>query len=191
MSFDTLDLITGNVFQVTWDLGRRCNYDCSYCPAHRHDNFSKHATLEELKSNTDFLFEYVDTYMQHRKFKSSSISFTGGEPTVNPNFIPFIQYLKQKYEEFYPWWEANWELGIPEHYRGKITKKDFMNADYGLKRLEGMLKFMESEDWSVRLDEMKEFLDLCDAQRGIDFATVFPEMTNIFKKQNEISKIYA
>ena len=66
-----------------------------------------------------------------------------------------------------------------------------MNADYGLKRLEGMLKFMESEDWSVRLDEMKEFLDLCDAQRGIDFATVFPEMTNIFKKQNEISKIYA
>jgi hypothetical protein len=114
-------------------------------------------------------------------------------PHLNVKVLPawFKAEVRKKYEEFYPWWEANWELGIPEHYRGKITKNDFMNADYGLKRLEGMLKFMESEDWSVRLDEMKEFLDLCDAQRGIDFATVFPEMTNIFKKQNEISKIYA
>ena len=97
MSFDTIDLLTGHVFQVTWDTGRRCNYDCSYCPVHRHDNFSKHATLDELKANTDFLFEYIDTYMQYRDYKYASISFTGGEPTVNPNFIPFIQYLKNEY----------------------------------------------------------------------------------------------
>ena len=55
MSFDTIDLLTGNKLQVTWDLGRRCNYDCSYCPAHRHDNFSPHATLEELKANDLYL----------------------------------------------------------------------------------------------------------------------------------------
>jgi hypothetical protein len=56
-SFDTIDLLDGNVFQVTWDTGRRCNYDCSYCPAHRHDNFSPHATLEDLIKNLspDFL----------------------------------------------------------------------------------------------------------------------------------------
>jgi molybdenum cofactor biosynthesis enzyme MoaA len=111
MSFDTVDLLTGNVFQVTWDLGRRCNYDCSYCPTHRHDNFSAHATLDQLKQNTDFLFEYIDTYMKYRKLKSSSISFTGGEPTVNPNFIPFIQYLKKKYENDYAdKWETNFAL---------------------------------------------------------------------------------
>ena len=57
MSFDTLDLKTGNVFQVTWDLGRRCNYDCTYCPVTRHDNFSPHATLDELIANNDFLYE--------------------------------------------------------------------------------------------------------------------------------------
>jgi sulfatase maturation enzyme AslB (radical SAM superfamily) len=111
MSFDTVDLLTGNVFQVTWDVGRRCNYDCSYCPAYRHDNFSPHASLEDLKSNTDFLFEYIDTYMQYRKFKSVSISFTGGEPTVNPNFIPFIKYLKEKYEtEYSDRWETTFAL---------------------------------------------------------------------------------
>ena len=54
-SFDTVDLLDGNVFQVTWDLGRRCNYDCSYCPMHRHDNFSPHASLEELIKNSDFV----------------------------------------------------------------------------------------------------------------------------------------
>lgn len=111
LSFDTLDLKTGNVFQVTWDLGRRCNYDCSYCPTTRHDNFSRHATLDELKANTDFLFEYIDTYMQYRKFKFTSIGFTGGEPTVNPNFIPFIQYLKSEYESKYSQkWKANFAL---------------------------------------------------------------------------------
>lgn len=111
MSFDTLDLKTGNVFQVTWDLGRRCNYDCSYCPVTRHDNFSPHASLDELKENTDFLFEYIDTYMQYRDFKFTSIGFTGGEPTVNPNFIPFIQYLKSEYETKYAHkWKANFAL---------------------------------------------------------------------------------
>lgn len=120
MSFDTIDLLTGKVFQVTWDTGRRCNYDCSYCPAHRHDNFSKHATLDELKANTDFLFEYIDTYMQYRDFKVANIGFTGGEPTVNPNFIPFIQYLKSQYEGKY----ANkWQAGFALTTNGAMGQK--------------------------------------------------------------------
>ena len=52
-SFDTINLKHGQTFMVTWDLGRRCNYDCSYCPVTRHDNFSPHATLEELKANVE------------------------------------------------------------------------------------------------------------------------------------------
>ena len=54
------------------------------------------------------------------------------------------------------------------------------NASYGISRLEGMLKFMESEDWTQRLPEMQEFLKLCDKQRGISFAETFPEMKDIF-----------
>jgi MoaA/NifB/PqqE/SkfB family radical SAM enzyme len=99
--YDTLDLLDGNVFQVTWDLGRRCNYDCSYCPVHRHDNHSPHATLEELKKNADFVFKYIGLYMKYRNYKEASISFTGGEPTVNPNFIPFIKYLNETYQANY------------------------------------------------------------------------------------------
>jgi sulfatase maturation enzyme AslB (radical SAM superfamily) len=120
MNFDTIDLLTGNVFQVTWDLGRRCNYDCTYCPAHRHDNFSPHATLNELKDNTDFLFEYIDTYMCYRNNKEVNISFTGGEPTVNPNFIPFIKYLKAEYEEKYA---SKWDASFALTTNGAMSKK--------------------------------------------------------------------
>jgi MoaA/NifB/PqqE/SkfB family radical SAM enzyme len=101
MSLDTIDLLDGNVFQVTWDLGRRCNYDCSYCPITRHDNVSAHASLEELKSSANFVFEYIDLYMQHRSYKFASIGFTGGEPTVNPNFIEFTKYFKDLYTKRY------------------------------------------------------------------------------------------
>ena len=88
MDFDTINLLSGKVFQITWDLGRRCNYDCTYCPVTRHDNFSPHASLDELKNSVNFVYSYVDLYMQYRKEDRASISFTGGEPTVNPNFIP-------------------------------------------------------------------------------------------------------
>lgn len=120
MSFDTIDLLTGKVFQVTWDLGRRCNYDCSYCPAHRHDNFSKHATLDELKNNVDFLFEYVDLHMAARTFKEANFGFTGGEPTVNPHFIPFSKYLKEQYEEKY---KDRWDAGFSLTTNGAMSEK--------------------------------------------------------------------
>ena len=118
--FDTIDLLTGKVFQVTWDLGRRCNYDCSYCPVHRHDNFSKHATLDELKNNVDFLFEYIDVYMEYRQTKIASVGFTGGEPTVNPNFIPFAKYLREQYNKKY---EDKWEADFALTSNGAFSEK--------------------------------------------------------------------
>jgi len=93
--------INQDPFLITWDLGRRCNYDCSYCPSHRHDNFSSHASLEELKTSTEFLFEYVSVIAEHRTNKDFHVSFTGGEPTTNPNFIEFACYIKAEYQKRY------------------------------------------------------------------------------------------
>ena len=101
MNVDTIDLLSGAVFQVGWDMGRRCNYDCSYCPSHRHDNFSAHASLADLTKNVDFLFKYIDLYMGHRHNKQASINFTGGEPTVNPYFIQLTEYLASEYSSKY------------------------------------------------------------------------------------------
>jgi sulfatase maturation enzyme AslB (radical SAM superfamily) len=152
MSFDTIDLLTGKNFQVTWDLGRRCNYDCSYCPAHRHDNFSPHATLDELKSNADFLFEYIDTYMLYRKHKHVSISFTGGEPTVNPNFIPFVQYLRSEYTTKYGD-KDRWYCGFALTTNGAMSKK---MADAVMKNFEHTTVSYHAESNQILKQQVKD-----------------------------------
>jgi len=103
-------------------------------------------------------------------------------PHLNVKVLPkwFKEECRRKYEEFYPWWQENWELGVPSWHKGKITKERWIKAGYGLDRLEGMLKFMESDDWSVRLPEMKEYLEKLDDHRGLSFYKTFPEMKDIF-----------
>ena len=78
--------------------------------------------------------------------------------------------------------EENWKLTVPTWHKYKVEYDDWRQAPYGIKRLEGMLSFMESEDWSVRLPEMKEFLALCDKQRSLSFAETFQEMKDIFNE---------
>jgi MoaA/NifB/PqqE/SkfB family radical SAM enzyme len=93
--------INADPFIVTWDLGRRCNFDCSYCPAHRHDNFSPHATLDDLKNTTSDVFDYIKLISKYRINKDFHISFTGGEPTVNPAFTEFSKFIRNEYEQQY------------------------------------------------------------------------------------------
>jgi hypothetical protein len=104
-------------------------------------------------------------------------------PHLNVKVLPkwFKEECRRKYEEFIPWWEANWERGIPQWHKDKVTYDQWREAGYGVKRLYGMLQFMESEDWSVRLPEMKEFIELCDKQRNLTWKTIFPEMKDIFE----------
>jgi len=69
--------------KVEWNLGKRCNYDCSYCPSSIHDNSSPHTDIEILKATIDKLKTLG---------KPIRLSFTGGEPTVHPKFKELIQY---------------------------------------------------------------------------------------------------
>ena len=103
-------------------------------------------------------------------------------PHLNVKVLPewFKKECRRKYEEFYPWWESNWERSIPIWHKGKVDYDTWRSAPYGIKRLEGMLQFMESEDWSNRLPETKEFIERCDELRGLNWQDVFPEMKDIF-----------
>jgi MoaA/NifB/PqqE/SkfB family radical SAM enzyme len=69
--------------KIEWNLGKRCNYDCSYCPASIHDNSSSHTDIEILKATVDKLMTLG---------KPVRLSFTGGEPTVHPKFKELIKY---------------------------------------------------------------------------------------------------
>jgi len=75
---------------VTWDISRRCNFDCSYCESTRHNNTSRHRNLDEMKTTLEFIKEYTKLYDCDRV----NINFTGGEPTNNPIFFEFADYAK-------------------------------------------------------------------------------------------------
>jgi MoaA/NifB/PqqE/SkfB family radical SAM enzyme len=73
--------------KVEWNLGKRCNYDCSYCPSSIHDNTSPHTDIEILKKTVDKLASLN---------KPIRLSFTGGEPCVHPKFDDLVKYAKYK-----------------------------------------------------------------------------------------------
>lgn len=73
--------------QIYWEIGRRCNYDCSYCWPWIHNNTDPHKSLEELMRATHLLEEVFT--------KGDSVNFiiSGGEPTVNKDFLDWLRYL--------------------------------------------------------------------------------------------------
>ena len=101
----------------------------------------------------------------------------------------FKQQIEVKYEKFYSWWEENWELGIPSWYRGKVTKDDFMSASHGIERMRGMVNFMNSEDWSRRMPQFREYIRLIDKTRNLDFCKTFPEMAVLMDDEPSIISI--
>lgn len=75
-------------FSVDWYIGKRCNYSCSYCVDYLHDNFSPHVPLENMKQLVDIIYAEHGTNVFW--------SLTGGEPTVNPEFLNLCKYIKEK-----------------------------------------------------------------------------------------------
>jgi MoaA/NifB/PqqE/SkfB family radical SAM enzyme len=73
--------------KVEWNLGKRCNLDCAYCPADIHDNFSPHTNIKILHDTVDALYE-LD--------KPIRVSLTGGEPCVHPKIDELIEHIHQR-----------------------------------------------------------------------------------------------
>jgi len=74
---------------VQWDIGRWCNYACSYCWPHVHNKTDPHKTLEVMKRAVDRI------HQEWSKGHRTQWSFGGGEPTINPDFIDIVEYLHQ------------------------------------------------------------------------------------------------
>lgn len=72
---------------VEWNIGKRCNLDCGYCPAEIHDNFSLHTDLDVMV-NTIYKLEGIN--------KPIRLSLTGGEPTVHPKINDILECASQR-----------------------------------------------------------------------------------------------
>ena len=74
--------------RIEWNMGKRCNFDCSYCGSDLHDNTSKHMPLEK--------FEYaIKTMREFYKDKRIRMSLTGGEPFVHPKILDILSLFKK------------------------------------------------------------------------------------------------
>ena len=76
-----------NSVKIEWNLGKRCNLDCTYCPAEIHDNFSPHTDISTLEKTVDCLANIG---------KPVRISLTGGEPCVHPKIENLLAYMRPK-----------------------------------------------------------------------------------------------
>jgi len=83
----------------------------------------------------------------------------------------FKMKIRAKYEKFYKW--------LLENYR---SDEDFIKNPYGIKRLKGMVRFMESEDWSNRMPQFREYIQKMDQIRGTSFVETFPEMAELMNE---------
>jgi len=77
-------------YQILWDIGRRCNYSCSYCWTSVHNKTSPHLDFDVVKQTTDKLIS------QFSKGDTIRWNFGGGEPTLHPHFIEWMRYLKER-----------------------------------------------------------------------------------------------
>ncbi len=75
---------------IQWDLGRFCNYDCSYCLGGEkgiHNTYEPHKPI-------DVLIRTVDRFHEQYAGRVMMFNFAGGEPTAHPQFVDLCKHIK-------------------------------------------------------------------------------------------------
>lgn len=119
---------------VTWDVGRRCNFDCTYCESSRHNLYSPPTSYDQLMNTFEFIKSYAKLYNQ----KKVNINFTGGEPTVNPKF---------------------WDLAKHVYHSGIAELGLTTNGTYDPKKIDHIQKYFNSVTISWHAESDKKIRD--------------------------------
>lgn len=110
-------------FLLDWELTKKCNLDCSYCDTGidgGHDNSFPHPPVKECLKTIDFIYEYVDLYMKHKKPTQRKVILNvyGGESLFHPNIIEILQACRDQYKSY----ADRWELTITTTTNAVINK---------------------------------------------------------------------
>jgi MoaA/NifB/PqqE/SkfB family radical SAM enzyme len=130
---------TEQYFSLNWRVNTRCNYDCMYCSPEWHDNHSGQHSLETLQQAWIRLFDATKHHDLPYK-----ISFGGGELTSNKDFLPFVMWLR-------------------ENYNDKLFKLLFTtNGSATYKYYSRMFKYMDNISFSLHSEHVheKKFFDM-------------------------------
>lgn len=147
--FQKLTLIDypGKVATVVFTIG--CNFRCPFC--HNPDLIIPNEHMIALgKENEKAFFDFLET----RKGKLDGVCVTGGEPTVQPDLLPFLEKIKKM--GFLVKLDSN---GLrPEVLREVFDQKlaDFIAMD--IKHAPG--KYAEAMGVDIDMEKVKESVSL-------------------------------
>lgn len=153
-----------DVFAITWNLHKRCNNDCMYCGEFLHDATSPVKSLEQLQS--DWIQVYEKTKHVGKKYR---ISFTGGEPVINKNFMPFVHWLHENYNQYFN--------------SMRLTSNGTASKEYYLKIFKDLTSITLSTHTESSVFDVDRFVDIAVACNA--FAQQYPEksfMVNIMEE---------
>ncbi len=91
-----------NIKQITFEVTECCNLNCTYCTyndlfleSEKREN--KFLSIKTAKTIIDYFFSYWDSRLNQIEDQTVAISFYGGEPLLNFDFIrDVIQYLQYR-----------------------------------------------------------------------------------------------
>ena len=118
-----LDPSSSPSFLLDWEVTKKCNLDCSYCSTGidgGHDNTFPHPAINDCLKTLDFMYEYVDLYMQNKKHTQRKVVLNvyGGESLFHPNIVKILEACHEKYKPY----ADRWQLTITTTTNAVINK---------------------------------------------------------------------
>jgi len=91
IKFGQQTMLDRPLFNVSWILGRFCNYKCSYCWPYARADVLDHQTLETYKRIVD----EIKRQARLNGFNEFHWSFSGGEPTAYKQLPELVKHLDE------------------------------------------------------------------------------------------------
>jgi len=91
-SFGQQTMLDRPLFNISWILGRFCNYKCSYCWPYARSDQQDYQSLDVYKNTID----QIKSQARSNGFTEFHWSFSGGEPTAYKHLNDLVKYLDEK-----------------------------------------------------------------------------------------------
>ena len=178
VQFGQQTMLDNKLFNVSWILGRFCNYNCSYCWPYARSDKLDYQSLEVYKSTID----EIKRQARLNGFDKFHWSFSGGEPTAYkhlPELVKHLDELESSYQSIHmttnlspgsKWWKSwcsNTELlqrrSITASFHAEFAKEQ----EFGDKCLQLMYELVHVTVNQVMVPEhFFETLERCERLRA-------------------------
>jgi organic radical activating enzyme len=148
--------------QILWDIGRRCNYDCSYCWTSVHNRTDDHKDFDLMKKTADDL---IDNWAMGNSIRWN---FGGGEPTLHPRFLDLLKHLKDRNQ-----WVMITSNGTRDH-KYWSTAAQYLNSLNLSAHFDGLLDDKDEDRFVRNIDSICRHFDEHDDDHWLEIKLMAP-----------------